>query len=245
MRRVEKVMGTVVSIEVPAIPDPALLDEAVAWLHHVEDVFSVFRPDSQISRIGRGELEVDHADPDVRWVLGRCEELRAATDGDFDHLPDRPDRPLDPNALVKGWSIDMLATRLRIGGATRFCINAGGDVVCAGGRTEGEPWRVGIRHPRDTQAVAAVLEVTDGAVATSGRYERGDHLRSSHGSRLVSVTVVGAELGTADALATAVFAAGTASPDWWHRFSGHELLVITDDDRVLRTDGVDRFLAEL
>lgn len=235
-RRVERLMGTVIGIDVrdPAAPttiDKAL-DEAFAGLHHAEETFSVFRSTSEISRIGRGKLHPDDASPEVREVLVRCDELRRLTEGAFEHRPpERPDRPLDPNALVKGWSVDRAGMVLRMRGLRSFCINAGGDVLCAGAPPEAAAWHVGVRHPDDPMAVAVVLPVVDGAVATSGRYERGDHVWGRTDA-LRSVTVAGPELGAADALATAVLACGDATPSWFDRFPGYELLVITAEDRV-------------
>jgi thiamine biosynthesis lipoprotein len=233
VRRVERLMGTVVSVDVRGCIDrsmaAAALDEALAWLHRIEATFSVFRPTSQISRIGRGELHPDDAAPDVREVLVRCDELRALTEGAFDHRPPgRPDRPLDPNALVKGWSIDRVALLLQLRGVRSYCINAGGDVRCGLPPAGSSAWRVGVRHPDDPRSVAAVLEVADAAVATSARYERGAHVWGESGP-LRSVTVVGPELGTADALATAILASGVETPQWLVRFPGYEPVVITAD----------------
>jgi thiamine biosynthesis lipoprotein len=233
VRRVERLMGTVVSIDVRDPRDPAAvgaaLDESLAWLRWVEATFSVFRPESQISRIGRGELHPDAASAEVREVLVRCDEVRALTHGAFDHRPSaRPDRPLDPNALVKGWSIDRVALQLRLHGLHSFCINAGGDVRCGLPPAGAPAWRVGIRHPDDPASLAAVVDVVDTAVATSGRYERGDHVWGTPGG-LRSVTVVGPELGTADALATAILASGYETPQWLGRFPSYEPLVLTAD----------------
>lgn len=133
VRRVDQLMGTVISIDVRDRANPATvataLDEAFAWLHHVEATFSVYRRTSEISRIGRGELHPDDASAEVREVLVRCDELRTLTHGAFEHRPPgRPDRPLDPNAVVKGWSIDRAALLLQLRGLHSYCINAGGDV---------------------------------------------------------------------------------------------------------------------
>ena len=82
----------------------------------------------------------------------------------------------------------------------------------AGWPRPGRPWRVGIRHPDQADRVAAVLEVSDRAVATSGDYERGAHVTDPRTGRaptgLRSVTVVGPRLAFTDAYATAVFAMG-------------------------------------
>jgi thiamine biosynthesis lipoprotein len=204
----------------------------------LEDVLSRFRPHSDISRLARGELDLDDVDPAVRIVLDECLALRALTRGDFDHEPrrrtsDPTDPVLDVNALAKGWIIEDAATVLRMTGRD-FLVNAGGDIV-AHARVDGQPWRVGIQHPIEGDAILGTFEVGRGAVATSGTYERGDHIRRSGpgGSALVSVTVVGPDLGHADALATAVYAAGHSPPDWWCDVEPtYGLLTMSKDNRL-------------
>jgi thiamine biosynthesis lipoprotein len=228
-RHVEPVMGTAVSFDVRTPDCEASVRGAVEFLHWVDQTFSVYRADSQICTIGRGELAVDDAHPQVREVLVRCGELREATDGWYDHEGGGDyGRRLDPSGYVKGWSIDRAAELLRFDGLDRFCINAGGDVVAVGRPDGRNPWRVGIRKPGDAAGIATVVAVADAAVATSGTYERGEHIWSPRSGPPVgpsSVTIMGPQLGVADALATAVFAAGDDAPGWLHRFPEYRLLV--------------------
>ena len=172
-----------------------------AWLRWVDATFSTYRPDSEISRLDRGELGDPH--PLVRDVLDRCERLRVETGGLFDV---RAGGRLDPSGYVKGWAVERAAAF----GRGRFLIDAGGDIVLRGS------WRVGIRHPHRPGKLAAAITVADCAVATSGAYERGPHILDPRTGRpatgLSSVTVLGRDLGTADAYATAAFASG--DPRW-------------------------------
>ena len=64
--------------------DRATAEPVFAWLREVDARFSTYRRDSEISRLGRGELALRDAHPDVREVLARCEALRVETDGYFD-----------------------------------------------------------------------------------------------------------------------------------------------------------------
>ena len=208
-------------------------DRVFAWLRWVDATFSTYRADSEISRLDRGELSEADAHPLVREVLARCEELRERTGGYFDA---RASGRLDPSGLVKGWAVDRAAVLLDAAGCRRFCIDAGGDLVLRGG-----PWHVGIRHPRRRRKVAAVIAVSDAAVATSGAYERGAHIVDPVGRRApagaLSVTIVGPDLATADAYATAAFAMGGAGPHWTAQLDGHEAMTIVRGDRVLSTPG--------
>jgi thiamine biosynthesis lipoprotein len=239
MPRVEQCMGTVFSIDLrgPAI-DPRVIDDVVSWLHWVDTTFSTYQPDSQISRLGRGELTVADCAPEVGDILDRCERLRRDTDGYFSAFAHGV---LDPSGVVKGWAIEQASDRLRRAGSTSHCVNGGGDVQCAGDAGPGQPWRVGIAHPLRPGDLAAVVVGSDLAVATSGTAERGEHVIDPHTSRppdaLASLTLVGRHLTDVDAYATAAFAMGSAARDWVDRTSGIEGLGVTLDGATWRTDG--------
>jgi thiamine biosynthesis lipoprotein len=132
-------------------------------------------------------------------------------------------------------------------GASRFQINAGGDIVVAGHPDGERCWRIGIQHPLRARDVALVLALRDGAVATSGMYARGGHVVDPFGGRvsdLLSVTVVGPDLARADAFATAAFAMGrdrgAAFCAW---LEGYCAALICADGTVLSTPGLDRYRA--
>ncbi|MFF1272052.1 FAD:protein FMN transferase [Streptomyces marokkonensis] len=235
MRRVEHVMGFPVSLRVDDEGfDDTVADALFAWLREADARFSPFREDSEVSRLDRGELPPARTGPDLTEVLDLCERYRTATGGAFDVR--LPGRRLDPCAVVKGWSVQRGAELLEAAGARRFCLNAGGDVVAAGG-----PWRVGVRHPGHAGRLCAVVHLTDGAVATSARYERGDHIVDGRTGRpatgLLSLTVVAPTLTEADAVATAGFALGRDGPEWAAARPGCEVFAVTADRRVLRTPG--------
>src|SRR4051812_26376331 len=204
-------MGTAVSIELADdLPDrllAQLIGDTVAWLHEVDERFSTYRQDSEVCRLRRGEIGFDALSPDLRHVLDACADLWRDTDGYFDAYAGGK---LDPSGYVKGWCVEVASARLAEAGSTRHYINAGGDIRTRGLNPDGEPWRIGIRHPWEADKISWVLTVTDRAVATSGTYERGDHVwnprtgKPAHGLR--SVTVVGADLALADAYATAALA---------------------------------------
>jgi len=251
MKRVEEIWGTAVGVDIGDDVGPAVVEEVFAWFARVDELFSTWRDDSQIVRIARGELGVEMASPEVRTVIERCRELSLETDGAFDiaatgllSLPHPPGWcPLDPSAMVKGWAVDRAADLLHGAGATRFCVNAGGDVLVGGGPTSEQAWRVGIVHPWRPDHLAGVVTVTDAAVATSGRYERGSHIVDPRTGRpavgLASVTVVAADLATADAYSTAVFALGEDGLEWLRCHPHVDAMAITDEAQVFTTAGFD------
>jgi FAD:protein FMN transferase len=239
MARVEQVMGIPVGIDIRDHVDPRALDRAFDHLRWVDATFSTYVPDSEIARVGAG------ADPslEVRAVLERCDDLRRRTGGRFDvNATGR----LDPSGFVKGWALEGAAAILVEAGASNLCLHAGGDVLVRGERAPGHPWRVGIQHPRQRQRVAAVLAAHDLGVATSGAYERGAHIVDPRSGRppegVLSVTVAGPDLGTADAYATAAFAMGLDGPAWTATLDDYAALTILADGRVLSTAGLDRLL---
>src|SRR5579884_3366020 len=237
LRRVELIMGMPIEIEVhdPGV-EPDRLNAAFDWFRRVDEIFSTYKRESQISRISRGELEPDEADGDVRAVLERCEELAVETKGYFDiHLA----QGIDPSGLVKGWSVDRAGALLQAQGIANFCINAGGDVLIRGAPGCGSRWRIGIRHPIEHDKLAKVVVGNDLAIATSGEYERGRHIVDPRTGRppdgVLSVTIAGPELGTADAYATAAFAMSTGAADWIGRLDRYDGMVILADQTVLIT----------
>lgn len=208
--------------------DPAALDPAFAWLEHVDALFSTYRPASEIRRLDAGTLDLRDADPLVREVLARCEELRRATRGAFDA---RAGGALDPSGYVKGWALERAAALVD---PRELCLDGGGDLVLRGG-----PWRVGIRHPLQPDRVCSVLDVGGGAVATSATYERGEHILDPRTGRppagVLSVTVTGPDLAVADAYATAAFAMGADGPAWTAGLDGYAAMTVLDGGRVLCT----------
>ena len=223
-----------------------------AWFQRVDDIFSTWRADSEVSRLSRHERSLREVSAELRTVLELCDQVSEDSHGAFDiHVGADPRvepreglGPIDPSGLVKGWALQRAAEDLRRAGATNFAINAGGDVITAGSPRPGERWRVGIRHPWQRDKVAMVLEVSDVGVATSGRYERGDHIidpRTGQPARgLMSVTVVAEDLALADGYATAALVLGEEGPAWLARRS-LAALAISDDGTATLTEELQRY----
>jgi thiamine biosynthesis lipoprotein len=253
--RVEHLMGTVVSVDVrdavsAAEATPAL-ERFFASLRDVDHRFSPWRTDSEISRIADGRLAEVDSSPDVRWALAACDHLAAMTGGAFDARGHDPNGRLDPSGFVKGWSVEEAAWHLTDAGLRNFAINAGGDVAVHGtpdpANRDGPGWRVGVRNPERIDAIAAVLEVRDSAIATSGLYERGEHIRDPRTSLAAdsyrSFTVVGPSLAWADAYATAGLVMGRDGLSWVASHPGYGAIAITPEDDLLWTDVIEPILA--
>lgn len=247
LRHVEEVMGTVFSFDVrggePAAVQAAL-EAAVAQLHRVDEVFSTYREDSQISRLALGQLTVAECDPEVAEVLALCAEAERLSEGWFST---KYEGRLDPTGLVKGWSTERAARLLVAAGASGVSVNGGGDVQLCGVPGSHRPWRVGVADPLRPGSLAAVVSAAGAdelAVATSGSAERGAHIVDPRTGKsavtdLVAVTVVGPRLTWADAWATAAFAMGSREAlDWLEALPDVEALLITAGDEVRCTGGL-------
>ncbi|MGA3057213.1 MAG: FAD:protein FMN transferase [Candidatus Limnocylindrales bacterium] len=254
LRRVEQIMGTAVSLDVrdPTVA-PGALDDAFDYLRGVDRRFSTYKPESEVSRLGRGEIQEIDCSPELREVLALCEQVRRDSEGYFDIRAHRTDGELDPSGLVKGWSLEKAGRILEAAGARNYCINGGGDIVARGEAAPGQAWRVGIRHPLIVDRLATVLALRDGCVATSGAYERGEHVRDPFTGLpprgVLSVTVVGPSLTFADAYATAAFAMGPTGLAWVAGLPGFEGCAVTADPdgsnaRLAWTPGFDSWFAE-
>ena len=232
-------MGTVFSVDVRAPGcESSAIDDVVRWLHWVDSTFSTYRRDSQVSRLGRGEIGVSDCHPEVTAIVARCEELAAETGGYFSA---HADGFLDPSGLVKGWAIQRADDMLQAAGSRNHCVNGGGDVRCAGSAGPDEPWRIGITDPIRPDQLAAVVAGTDLAVATSGSAERGSHIVNPLTGRrpdaLASVTLVGRDLGTTDAYATAAFAMEFDAPGWIEDLDGYDGLIVFHDGTQWSSSG--------
>jgi thiamine biosynthesis lipoprotein len=244
MNETRLLMGMPITVEVRT-PDAsqADLDRVFAYFAYVDDTFSTYKPDSEISRLNRGELTEVQCSEDVRTVLALSEQTRCETDGYFDI---RRDGGLDPSGLVKGWAIQNAAALLRDASFRDFYVDAGGDVQVSGTK-DGRHWRVGIRNPFNRHQNVKVLALTDCGVATSGTAIRGQHIVNPHDPDtplldVVSLTVVGPTVYDADRFATAAFAMGERGIQFIERLPGFEGYMISATARATYTSGFERYV---
>jgi thiamine biosynthesis lipoprotein len=186
------------------------IDECRKYFSFVDDIFSTYKPESEVSRLRAGKIRLEECHPDLQEVWALCEYAREVSDGYFD--PWCVEGGFDPSGYVKGWAGDKGIALLKKHGAENVQINCAGDLSLAGGLENGLPWNIGIRHPEQAHTVVKVFDIMDGAIATSGTYERGAHIRDPHTGLIAigarSATVYGPDGGLADALATAMVVAG-------------------------------------
>ncbi len=242
---VEQIMSMPISVHVRgplarSAEVAAAVAHAMADLRRVDAVFSPYRPDSEISRIQRGELTLQDASTQVRQVEALCHSALERTDGFFDAWNCIPGMPgvFDPTGLVKTWGVTWAARHLEaFGDALGYAFGAGGDLQLRP-NPDGEPWLVGIEDPRDQSRVLAHVPVHDGAVATSGSASRGAHILDPHtglaASGLLAATVIGPSLLWADVLATTAVARGTSAVDWVQTLHGTSGMLVSTSGEVHR-----------
>ncbi len=125
---------------------------------------------------------------------------------------------LDLGGIAGGYAIVKARNHLRAASCTAFLIDDAGDIWFEGRKSDGKPWRIAVRDPRDNTALAYVESYQPLAVSTSGDYERFitvndkryGHIMNPHTGRPVdyysSLTLIASDPIAADALSTAVFA---------------------------------------
>jgi thiamine biosynthesis lipoprotein len=123
-------------------------------------------------------------------------------------------------AIAKGYAVDQAMEVLKKNGIRHALINAGGDLKVLGERKQGQPWNIGLQHPRHPEKMIASFTLSDKAVATSGDYQKyfiKDNTRYHHilapangmpARGMISCTLIAETVMDADALATAVFVLG-------------------------------------
>jgi thiamine biosynthesis lipoprotein len=246
--RLETVMGTVVTIDV--FPEPAATEDQRAQiprkiqracdvLHHADEIFSTWRPDSAISRLRAGLITAADAPAEVADVIAACTAARELSRGWFD--PWAMPGGFDPTGYVKGWAAQRaLAVLASASGVSGAMVNAAGDIASFGRMPTGQPFRIGIADPAAPRRLAEIVELT-GAVATSGSYERGTHLIDPRAGvpavRAASASVTGPDLGLADALATGLVVAGPGGLAFVEAIAGYAGLTIDFDGTRQSTPG--------
>jgi thiamine biosynthesis lipoprotein len=229
-------MGTTVSLRFAGgLPGAGALREVEQVFSAFDRRFSLYRHDSEISRVARGELALHRSSSELREAYAEALEWRLRTAGAF--TPHRPDGVIDLSGTVKAKAIDAAGRILDSVGETEWMLNAGGDIL-ARGSFEGAPWRVGVVDPDDRDGVLCAVELTAGrrALATSGTAERGEHvwrLGASGGSVFRQVSVCADDILTADVLATAILAAGPERCQ--EMLDGFDVDALMLDDRGLLT----------
>ena len=159
---------------------------------------------------------------------------------------------LDLGAVAKGLAVDLAARELR--DYPNVCVEAGGDGFVRGNNGRDGHWTVGIRHPRKSPELLETLRLSEGAVCTSGDYERPvtegiaeHHIVDPRTGRspkdVASVTVIAPTAMLADGLGTAAFVLGARDGLALLQAHGAEGLIVTPEMERFATSGFARYTA--
>ena len=153
--------------------------------------------------------------------------------------------------IGKGYAAEMAKVLLKKNGVESGIVNASGDLAVWGKQPDGNPWTIGIVHPDSASQPFSYLELADGAVATSGNYEKFvviDGKKYSHTidpktglpvRGIKSVTIVSPNAELCDALATPVTILGTTlGIDLVNQLNGVECVIIDDDNRLFTSKNI-------
>ncbi len=232
-----------------------LISDACRELNTADQIFSLYKPESPLSRLARGETSVAELDPIVNKVWDACLEWESQTGGWFSSFT--PQNTFDPSGLVKTWAAQRAANILLDGGVGDFTLNAGGDILINSGSIERVDWRIAVHKPTSISSDdAGILTVFDfwntefRALATSGMSERGKHIWNPKAAgkeaadSIVQVSALSDDLVTADVWATAAFAEGPDALDRIEQVRNLEALMVLHDGNLIGTSGITRLLAK-
>ena len=219
------IWGTVIVVEVASKNQSAELlesaiDSAQSFFVKIDQLLSTYKIDSEVSRLRRSEISIGDCSPEVQEVWLRCLEARELTNGAFD--PWSVAGGFDPSGFVKGWAADKACDAFVAQGIESCLVNAGGDISVRGGHYIDDvfgPWTIEIRNPAIASEVVHSISIFDGAVATSGTYEKGSHIHDPWTGLIAiggtSATVWGPDGGVAEAMATALIVTGKDGARWF------------------------------
>lgn len=227
-------MPVTVTVEDSSVKEKDLL-EVFNYFKYIDQKFSTYKEESEITQINKGALSPSKASKDMKLVLSLSEKTKLETFGFFDI---RNQGKLDPSGLVKGWAIFNAANLLKKFGFKKYYVEAGGDIQAVG-----REWKVGIRNPFNQKQIIKVLKVKNQGVATSGTYLRGAHIYNPKGKldKIISLTVIGPNVYEADRFATAAFAMGKKGIEFIENMKGFEGYMIDNEGMAILSSGFSKY----
>jgi len=160
----------------------------------------------------------------------------------------KPGMKIDLGAVAKGYATEKALQVLKDHGIEKALIDAGGNIRVLGRNTRSAPWKIGIKDPRKSDAIVAVLQLEDASAVTSADYYRGfeaggkryhhilDPRTGYPAGHHMSVTVVTRDAGLADILSTIFFVLTPEKAlELADDMPGVELILISADGRIRHT----------
>jgi thiamine biosynthesis lipoprotein len=251
------VMGTPARIKVQGRNSPYLAWRAMWEIRKIDRLFSRYQPESEVSRInqlaGKAPLEVS---PETLECLRIAQKINDISSGAFDITLGYPHFfvlnvqkrkaylkregiTIDLGGIGKGYAAEAARRLLLKKGAKSAMIDMRSSIAVFGKRD----WEIGIQHPRDEDKLLGSVILGDGqSLATSGDYERGEHIIDARirvpAKGCQSVTVVGRNAAVTDAIATAVFVLGPVQGiQFIESQPGIEGMIVDRDGKIIQSSG--------
>lgn len=182
------------------------------WLTHVDDTFSPYKENSELSRYNRRELDFLQLSDEMHFVIASCLQAKTATQSAFD--AEASHHSFDPSGFVKGWAIEVglkhyLQTLFSEKDIVALNLIGGGDMQLVTKEYEEWQFNIGIIDPNDNKKIIAEVPIKTGAIATSGISERGEHIHGRD-KKIIQTTVIGQSLQEVDVWATALMVSPAA-----------------------------------
>lgn len=238
-------MGMPITVRLVGQVEEKVFDQVFNYFRSVDKKFSPFKKNSEVSLINQQKITKSDYTKEMTEIIKLAEKTKSETLGYFDCF-NQATAKFDPSGIVKGWAINNAAKILKKQGITNFFIEAGGDIQVSGKNKSGQNWQIGIRNPFNTSQIVKILNINSGGVATSGNYERGNHIYNPTGQKssddIVSLTVIGGNIYDADRLATAAFAMGKSGVWFIDSLAGFEAYSISKSGVATSTRGFDQFV---
>lgn len=250
MKHTKQIMGMDVTVEIKDFPSPnntdSPFDLVFNYFHYIDEKFSTYKEDSEISKINRREISPDKFSEDMEEIFRLSEITKKETQGYFEIK--KQDNSIDPSGMVKGWAIWQASKLLDKQGYKNYFIDIGGDIQThIPENSDNEFWKIGIRNPFNLEQIVKILKIKNEGVATSGNYERGHHiynplLQTYEQTDILSITVIGENIYEADRFATAAFAMGKSGITFLESINGLEGYMIDINGIATETSNFHKFV---
>lgn len=219
------------------------VSEVFSYFHYIDNKFSTYKKNSEISQINRGELNELNYSNEMRKILSLCQKTKQETNGFFEI---NNNGVLDPSGIVKGYAINNGANILVQKGYKNIYVEIAGDIQVFGNNGKDNFWKIGIQNPFNLEEIIKVVKLKDRGIATSGTYIRGSHIinpkKKKPAEDIVSITVIGPNVYEADRFATAAFAMGKKGIRFIEGLKGFEGYMIQKDKTAVYTSGFSNYV---
>jgi FAD:protein FMN transferase len=243
MKKQAVIMGMPVTIDVS---DKNATDEDInevfAYFHYIDNTFSTFKKDSEISQINRGEIKEKDFSGEVKKIFRLSENTKTETYGYFDISLNGK---IDPSGIVKGYAISGGAKILIKKGFHNFFVEIAGDIQANGKNSKNNKWSLGIQNPFNTKEIIKVVYLSDKGIASSGNYQRGEHIYNpiskKSAKEVAGITVIANDIFDADRFATAAFAMGKNGINFLESLKNVEGYMVTKAKMAIMTSGFEKY----